>query len=246
MAKRIFAFGCSYTRHRWPTWADIMSWDQQVPVYNNGIPGIGNVGILHKMVECDIQHKFTSEDLVIVLWSSWNREDRYKDGRWLAGGNILTSEYYDKDYIKKYWSIENNIVKNSTAIITANKSFTINFQGHIAPIMSGKYDLLSESEQQLFDFYKESLPLDNVFSTTINDGKSLFAKVMKDRHPDVLEHLAYLKLIYRQLGLTLSPSIEARCIELQDRIIQDINPSSDEMTKAIQIREMVESYDTNK
>lgn len=223
-----------------------MSWDQSVPVYNNAIPGIGNVGILHKIVECDIQHNFTSDDLVIVLWSSWNREDRYMDGRWLAGGNILTSEYYDEDYIQKYWSIENNIVKNSTAIITANKSFNINFQGHIAPIMSGKYDLLSARERKLFDFYKQSLPRDNVFSTTINDGKSPFARVMKDRHPDVLEHLEYLKKIYSKLGLNLSPSTEKQCIDLQSRMIQEINSSSDEMTKTMQIREMVESYDTNK
>lgn len=217
-----------------------MSWDQQVPLYNHGIPGIGNVGIIHKMLECDLKYSFTDEDLILVVWSSWNREDRYKDGRWLAGGNILNSMYYDKSFIEKYWSIENNIVKNSTAIINANRCFNINFQGHIAPIMSGKYDLLTDNEQKLFDLYKPSLPLDNIFSTTIKSFNTTFAKVMRDNHPDVLEHLEYLNNnVYKTLGLTMSPNTVKVCDDIQRRMIQEINPKLDDGEKTILVKNIV-------
>ena len=75
--KRAFCFGCSFTNYEWPTWVDILRKDLDIQVQNWGLQGLGNVGILSKMIQCDIINKFTNEDLVIVLWSSWTREDRY-------------------------------------------------------------------------------------------------------------------------------------------------------------------------
>ena len=54
---RIFTFGCSWTRYVWPTWADIIKYTDQKPeVHNWGKPGIGNVGILYRMIECDLKN----------------------------------------------------------------------------------------------------------------------------------------------------------------------------------------------
>ena len=50
MPNRIFTFRCSYTKWVWPTWADIIRLDTGLDVYNLGIRGLGNVGIMHRMV----------------------------------------------------------------------------------------------------------------------------------------------------------------------------------------------------
>ena len=37
MYNRLFTFGCSYTRYNWPTWADIIADDLQIPFQNWGV-----------------------------------------------------------------------------------------------------------------------------------------------------------------------------------------------------------------
>ena len=103
--KRAFCFGCSWTYYAWPTWVDILRKDLDIPVQNWGIANLGNVGILNRMVQCDISNKFTDKDLIIVLWTSWTREDRYIEGKWTRCGNIFaqpSDSPYDSDFIKKY------------------------------------------------------------------------------------------------------------------------------------------------
>ena len=56
---RIFAFGCSYTRFPWPTWADIIAYDLDIPFENWANAGHGNVSIAHHMLECNLLKKFT-------------------------------------------------------------------------------------------------------------------------------------------------------------------------------------------
>jgi hypothetical protein len=48
--KRAFLFGCSYTEYKWPTWANILKKDLDIPVYNWGLSGLGNVGLHCRMV----------------------------------------------------------------------------------------------------------------------------------------------------------------------------------------------------
>ena len=125
--ERVFCFGCSWTHYKWPTWADLCRYGTDKPVYNWGLRGIGNVGILHRMLEADLKHQFTDKDLILVQWSTWTREDRYID-KWQAGGAVFNNNFYDKDFVKKYWSWNNDIIKNSTAIISANRMFNISYQ----------------------------------------------------------------------------------------------------------------------
>lgn len=74
---RIFTFGCSWTRHWWPTWSNVIRYSVNAPVFNWGLGRIGNVGIFHRLVECDLKNKFTDRDLILVQWSLWTREDRF-------------------------------------------------------------------------------------------------------------------------------------------------------------------------
>jgi hypothetical protein len=217
--KRLFTFGCSFTQWNHPTWAEIVSHDLKIPLENWGIAGLGNVGIFHRILECDIKNRFNEEDLILVLWSSWTREDRFID-TWKAEGNTLNSPFYDKHFVKKYWSYKNDIIKNSTAIISANKMFNIKFQGHILPIDSNEHQMdISPKENELLNFYKPFIDSSSVFRF---DFKNSFSKMVDNAgHPDILQHLNFVKTeIYPKLNLIISPETEKYFYKLQKLYIK--------------------------
>jgi hypothetical protein len=81
--KRFFAFGCSFTNYIWPTWADIIG--QDIEFYENwGKVGAGNHFIFNSIMECDAKYHFNEDDLVIVMWSGIEREDRYLNNEWVV------------------------------------------------------------------------------------------------------------------------------------------------------------------
>jgi hypothetical protein len=205
---RLFTFGCSFTNWPWPTWADIIAHDLAIPHHNWGLSGLGNVGIHSRLIECDLRNTFTKDDIILVVWSSWSREDRYDTKihcggtKWTATGDVMFS--YDKDFIKNYWSINNDLMKNSTAIISANRMFDIGFNGHITtPLSSLHTDTslsFSENEKEIALFFEPHIP---------NDGE--FQKYMcryfsaNESHPDILSHLDYVnEFICPKLGRPLN------------------------------------------
>jgi hypothetical protein len=194
---RIFTFGCSWTKHWWPTWADIIRYSVDIPVYNWGLGGIGNVGIFHRMVECDLKYKFTDKDLILVQWSSWTREDRYID-KWAAHGNIFNNHLYDETFIEKYWTWENDIIKNSTAIISANKIFDIKLQSTMISIgeHEATHKLLKDKKSNISEFYFDKIPK-NIINFP-NEKNSRFYGRSVDSHPDPLNHLYFYKNILRK------------------------------------------------
>lgn len=99
MNQRLFAFGCSFTRYCWPTWADIIG--KQFNYYQNwGQPGAGNQYIFNSLVECHLKNQITPNDTVCIMWSNVSREDRYVKGQWVTPGNIYTQAVYDQKFIK--------------------------------------------------------------------------------------------------------------------------------------------------
>ena len=196
MYNRFFAFGCSFTNYIWYTWADIIAYDFGIPFQNWGIAGIGNVGIHARLIECDIKNKLTEKDLIIVQWSSWPREDRYINNRWQAGGNIFNSlnERYDKMFLKKYWDVNNDIIQNSTAIISA-QWLPITFQLSVSLTHESILGLKGINEE-MYTTYKTALPEDIFY---IPEHKSQYP----DAHPDILNHLDFVKHIYKEIGFEI-------------------------------------------
>lgn len=221
MYNRLFTFGCSYTKFMWPTWANIIAHDLQIPFQNWGQSGIGNVAIASKILECDLKNKFTSNDLIIVNWSSWHRIDLVDaDNRgWHCGGNAFNNSMFPPKFIKKYWNQNNDIVKNSTAIILSNRSFNIDYQSHMID-----YEGKTEYEETSYDFthYQyllSNLPNKHIFNTINN---SRFSGTVEDHHPDILNHLDHVYTIYKDLNLTIKDQTIQRCSLLQDSVITKI------------------------
>lgn len=181
--KRIFTFGCSLTDYYWPTWADVVAYQTKIPTFNAGKAGIGNVGISCRIVEYDQKFKFNDEDLILVMWTSWTREDRYRNGDWLAAGNVFNNHYYDSQFLKRHWSWENDVVKNASSMIMVNKSYHIGDNYFALDFIEDG----SEFQSSLIDLYRNSLPTGPKFHPDENS----FDKKCVDGHPDILNHVKF-------------------------------------------------------
>lgn len=101
--KRFFTFGCSFTSHVYPTWADVISVEMpNAEYYNFGNSGGGNLFISVSMAEANRRFNFTETDLIMVMYSTFYREDRWFDGKWQLGGNIYNNGLYDNAFVGKY------------------------------------------------------------------------------------------------------------------------------------------------
>lgn len=106
--KRLFTFGCSYTRYYWPTWADLLSIEFEHSE-NWGYTGIGNQAIAERLAECDARNRFTKDDVVIIQWTSYLRHDWYhthdlpngRDPKWKTFGGIFSR--YNKEVFDDKW-----------------------------------------------------------------------------------------------------------------------------------------------
>lgn len=116
--KRLFTFGCSFTNYCWPTWADILAtqYNQYQFSENWGRAGGGNQYIFNSVVECITRNKLSSDDHVIVMWTSANREDRYVRGEWIGAGNIYNQAIYDKSFIKNFTDERGYLIRDLAAI----------------------------------------------------------------------------------------------------------------------------------
>jgi len=119
--KRLFTFGCSFTGYMWPTWADILHKEMpNAKFYNFGKSGGGQLFILSMLVEANQRYNFNKDDLIVVQWSTFFREDRYIRRNWLTPGNIFTQNEYNEDFVKKFVDLRGCFIRD-LALITAAK-----------------------------------------------------------------------------------------------------------------------------
>ena len=119
--KRFFAFGCSFTYYRWPTWADIIG--AEIPYYENwGKGAAGNHFIFNSLIEANNKFNFTKDDLVIICWTSVLREDRYVNGEWIHASNVQREEIYGKQWMEKFgFEIRGNMIRDYAFIDAGQK-----------------------------------------------------------------------------------------------------------------------------
>lgn len=123
--KRFFAFGCSFTNYKWLTWADIIGHD--IEVYENwAAQGAGNHFIFNSVIEADARHNFTKDDLVIIFWSTKEREDRYHNNAWLNDTNVSQEKTYGKAWAKKFMLDFRGFLIRDLAYMKAIQTILIN------------------------------------------------------------------------------------------------------------------------
>ena len=121
--KRLFTFGCSHTKHYWPTWAHILSLGCD-EFYNFGKGGTGNFRILNQIMRANEHFKFTKDDYVGIALSCNYRYDIIEDiatpePSWVSLGSMLDDKYHTKDFQRYLNDLGGN--ENTITIINCIK-----------------------------------------------------------------------------------------------------------------------------
>lgn len=118
--KRVFAFGCSYTHWYHPTWADIIAkCCTNSEFYNLAEGGGGNLFISSRITQANLKFNFCETDLILVMFSTPFREDRWIENRWRLHGNIYCQPFYDKKFVQEYTDPVGLILRDLTIVETA-------------------------------------------------------------------------------------------------------------------------------
>jgi hypothetical protein len=108
--KRFFAFGCSYTKYAYPTWADFIgtNFDEY---YNYGTAGCSNTYIMDRLIESNHVDNLNAEtDTVIVMLTGFGRYSyKNRNKQWSTNGDMHSFVYHTKDkdvefFLEKFWS----------------------------------------------------------------------------------------------------------------------------------------------
>lgn len=203
--KRFFAFGCSFTKYAWPTWADILG-RQYTEYYNYGRYGAGNMYIFNALMEADQYHKLTKDDLVIVQWSCSSREDRYKDNQWVTPGGV--ANYYSHKEFKKFFDFRGFVIRD-IGLIKAAKHFLENvgceyyFTAMVPFITNNMYG--DSDTNDVAEVYKDvlstvKLSYESVLGTYgARRPKDVYGVKVNDSHPVPSEHYRYIQAVLPDL-----------------------------------------------
>lgn len=205
--KRVFAFGCSFTCYQYPTWANLI---QKACVnaefYNFGRSGGGNLFISSRIVEADRKFKFESNDLIIVMWSTFCREDRFVNEKWLIPGNIFTQGEYDDKFVSKYADPKGYLIRD-LPLIDLSTNYIKNLSSDSILLTSVPFDHQQDEKdtqiKNILNTYSsliESFPK-SIFEIEMNNQWSqeisfYFDFDIKNKtieyHPHTLNYLNYL------------------------------------------------------
>lgn len=210
--KRIFTFGCSFTNFIWPTWANIIAKEiDQAEFYNFGGTGLGNLAITARVSETNAKMNFSDTDLIMILWSTFLREDRWLRGKWFGAGNIFSTGMYDRNFVENYTDICGYVIRDC-ALISITKVFLENLpcQSIMMPSVPIDYIEASKDESvntlytdviQLYEPIFTSMPkslydylkVDNVWPTSHTYYWPEMKMQHNDNHPSPLNAFDYLE-----------------------------------------------------
>ena len=172
-------------------------------------------------MQADTYYNFNSDDLIMVSWTNFAREDRYVKQEWVTPGNIYTQNIYSEEYVKK-WSDDTGYAIRDLAMIKAawelldKRQCQFHFMKIIDFYFANQWESfslfkmeksnLNENYSKLENFYEFYLSnVEKSFTEIIwnNDFDKKFISDKKrihenfhDGHPFPDEHLKYLENIF--------------------------------------------------
>lgn len=196
----IFTYGCSFTKYKWPTYADILA--LQYRVYNRGESGSGNERIFYHFMEDVRSNNIDSNDIVIFQWSGLTRFDYLlRDNTWWSVGNVLNQ--FDKDgsfvysKIKDWFNPDYEFEKTVNYKIAAEYITTAmgckTLQMSLCPIVGHDETFL---ENNLWDNYHGSYKFFHAWFQKKNKKNSV-----TDEHPTIIQHNTLAHKVAEALSL---------------------------------------------
>lgn len=249
---RVYAFGCSHITYFYPTWADLLIENYRlegVKGYNCGRIGSGNQLISTRILEAYVTQKFTSEDIVLVSWSNFFRDDRYHTNEgWHTPGNIfahytkvpftLNSYTYNdemqwKDLI--HFLARDCMLITSTLETLKSTGATVISTHMMNPFDDPVLNGIPETKHLLNTYQKwlepDICPITNYIrydgvGSDETRPKYKFKENPKDLiiedHPLPLEHLKYLKeVVNSKLDVTISNSVDDLAQHWQNKLYEN-------------------------
>ena len=231
--KRFFTFGCSFTEYKYPTWANIIQRNMpNASFYNLGSCGGGNTFIANRITEANRAFNFCETDLVMVMWSTFCREDRYTYNHgWKLPGNIYSQNEYNfttDEYIKEWGQPLTYLVRDlSTIDMTIKYLNVLPCDSHLlfsVPIYH-QQDTTCEKTNYLLKLYWDLLEdyPDNLFELELGGHwingskyKTTWTDEYNDYHPSPLRYANYLK----KLGIHLSDESYQYAIDSTNKLSQ--------------------------
>lgn len=129
MNKRLFTFGCSYTKYDWPTWADFIQFNYN-EFQNWGVGAADNYFIFHSLIEAHNKNNFTSNDTIVIMWSMHmrfafltNKNKWQREGPWSTPKTLKA--------LDSFWSEKGQMIKSLEYMQMAHillKSLGVNFR----------------------------------------------------------------------------------------------------------------------
>lgn len=244
MINRLFAFGCSNTHYNWPTWADYLGYSvlrSGGEFHNFGLAGAGNQYHINSAIRAQTVLDMGNQpgDVIMVMFSSWCRADGLytgyqtsesgngRVGLW-AQGNTHSGDWLPDDYVRRYWSLEDDIIRNITSISAFQQIFspTISiysgapWEGEIEPGVDPLLDTLQD--------YSDRLPGIDYW-----DPPDRIPPLSQDGHPSVKEHLTWAE----QIGERYLPELDLSdghilCTDWQSRFDPDAGNYADQIRPA--------------
>jgi hypothetical protein len=225
---RFFSFGCSFTKYKWPTWADILGKSFQ-EYHNFGEGGAGNFYIFLHIMKAINDYQINNDDLVIVEWSGLTREDRFIKGKWNLSGNVYGyhNNALGKNFVENIFDPEHCLIRDYTLIAAAYELlektkckflFTsmMSLEEFEKPWTS-KLVKIKEIEKnkwvKSFDRYlKHFLP--SFKEALYNNDWTSIPRLHHNFHPTPLQHLEFIKKV-------LIPNIDSDIV-LDEEYIKEI------------------------
>ncbi len=182
--KRFFAIGCSFTNHTWPTYANLIAHELDIPSYNLGKGAAGNVYIANMVSQCDSVYDFNEDDLVIVQFSSLFREDKYLDNQWVTYKN-----YASQDYITRCMQDDHLLLRDTSSIYLVDALLKHKkCQYHLLSL--DNIPKMNIMDTNILPSFLKTLWYDD-YATKLHFNKSIH-KSFDDMHPTVEEGLEFL------------------------------------------------------
>jgi hypothetical protein len=207
--KRFFSFGCSFTSYMWPTWADVISKEMpDAEFFNLGKSGSGNMLISLRIAEANNRFKFTDTDLIMVMFTTYVREDRWVNDSWITPGNIYNNSVYPKEWVKEFADERGYLIRDAALIDMSMK--------YLNSLPCNNYCMLSvpfaEGSEECNTNSVGALDLIQMYSDTFTKlAPSMYDLELKgnwkadyhgfdDGHPSTIKYYNYLE----KLGINLS------------------------------------------
>jgi hypothetical protein len=228
---RFFAFGCSFTKYKWPTWADIIGAEFK-QYLNYGEAGGGNHYIFNSFIECFKLHKINKDDVVGICWSNVLREDRYVKRGWILVGNIYDQVVYDKNFVDKFVCVRGSYIRD-LAFISAVREILESigckyfFLSMVDMINPDQYRLMNSDDifNEIYRLHYDTLGIIKpsfhrvIFNYDWDSRKELLKDNSNSRydwHPLPHEHLEYVERVIPEI--TISNKTKALVAQATDAV----------------------------